>query len=95
MSISGSCDGGGLGSSSDSEERADSGDGGSSDREEIPPRAKGIGLTSKVRTGGGWMGLGVTSFSGLSCDSWGAIAGNCTNVNVHSVTTEKGRTSDD
>jgi hypothetical protein len=41
------------------------------------------------------MGLGVTSFSGPSSNPWVAITGNCTNVNIHSARTEKGRTSDD
>jgi hypothetical protein len=94
VSISGSC-GGGLDSSSDRDERADSGDGGSSGRNGGSPRAKGIGLTSKGGTGGGCMGLGVTSFSGPSSDPWGAIVANCTNVNVHSARIGEGRTSDD
>lgn len=81
MSISGLCSGagGGLGSNSDCEDRADSGDGGSSDR---PPRANGIGLTSKGVIGGRFMGLGVTSFSGPSGNPWVAITGNCPDVNV-------------
>jgi hypothetical protein len=95
--ISGPCSGGdgGLGSNPDSEERADSGDGGSSNGEERPPKVKGIGLISKGVIGGGFMGLGVTSFSGPSSNPWVAIAGNCTNVNNHSARTEKGRTSND
>ena len=92
--ISGS-DGDGVSSSSDSEERAESGDGGSSNREEGPPKAIGIGLTSKGRVRSGLMGLGVTSLSGPSDNLSCAIAGNWTNVNVDSGTTEKERTSDD
>lgn len=60
----------------------DSGDGGSPDKEEGSPRAKGMGLTSRAEVGGGLTGLGVTSPSGPSGDIRGAIAGNGVNENV-------------
>lgn len=59
----------------------DNGDGGSTNKEEGSPRAKGIGLTSK-EVEGGLMGLGVTSPSGPSGDIRGVITGNCVNENV-------------
>lgn len=68
----------GLSSSSDSEERVERGDKGSSEREEGSPKAIGIGLTSKGRVRGGMMGLGVTSLSGPSGNMCCAIAGNWT-----------------
>lgn len=77
--ISGSC-GGGL--SSDIEERVDKGDGASYGKKEGSPRAKGIGLTSRVEVGGGLTALGVISHSGSSGDIWGVIAGNGVNENV-------------
>jgi hypothetical protein len=53
----------GLSLSSDSEERVERGDKGSSEREGGPPKVIGIGLTSKGRVRGGMVGLGVTSLS--------------------------------
>ena len=41
------------------------------------------------------MGLGVTSPSSPSGDSWRVTTGNYTNVNVGSAKTDKGRTSND
>ncbi len=67
--------GGGLSSSSDIEEREDSGDRGSQ-------RDKGIELMSREEVGGGLTGLGVTSPSGPSGDIRGVIAGDCVNENV-------------
>jgi hypothetical protein len=75
-SLISSSGGGGLSSSSDNEERAESGDGGSSEREKGPPKAMGIGLTSKGRrVRGGSMGLGVTSLPGSSGDLCCGVAG--------------------
>jgi hypothetical protein len=60
----------------------DRGDGASSGKEQGSPRAKGIGLMSRERVGGGLTGLGVISRSCSSGDIRGAIAGNCVNENV-------------